>query len=154
MNRDLLILRDPRESWKRCSLKPLRDLPGVRFVAWKPGLGLEGEGRVLLDPAAEPLGEADAGRRLLLLDSSWRRLPLLRGSLVGAFTPRSLPPLRTAYPRKSSTFDDPERGLASIEALYAALALLGRPDPELLEGYRFAEAFLVANPALAEVGSP
>ena len=62
MNRDLLILRDPRESWKRCSLAPLRGLPGVRFVAWKPELQLQGEGRVLLDPEAEPIGPADRGR--------------------------------------------------------------------------------------------
>lgn len=150
MNRDLLILRDPRESWKRCSLRPLRGMDGVRFVAWKPGLELAGEGRVLLDPAAEPIGERDRGRRLLLLDSSWRRLPQLRRSLVGEFVPRSLPALQTAYPRKSSTFADPEQGLASIEALYAALALLGAPDPALLEGYRFAEPFLAANPGLVE----
>lgn len=153
MSRDLLILRDPRESWKRCSLRPLRELDGVRFVSWKPGLELDCEGRVLLDPDAEPIGEADRGQKLLLLDSSWRRLPQMRRSLVGEFQPRSLPRLQTAYPRKSTTFADPEQGLASIEALYAALVLLGRPDPELLEGYRFGPEFLGANPLLSEVGS-
>jgi pre-rRNA-processing protein TSR3 len=59
-----------------------------------------------------------------------------------------LPALATAYPRKSRTFSDPEQGLASVEALYAALFLLGDARPELLEGYRFAERFLAANPRL------
>jgi pre-rRNA-processing protein TSR3 len=54
----------------------------------------------------------------------------------------------TAYPRRSRTFTDPERGLASIEALFAALALLGEPRRELLDGYRWAAEFLAANTGL------
>ena len=57
-------------------------------------------------------------------------------------------PLVTAYPRRSRLFADPAQGLASVEALYAALAILGRPRPELLEGYRWASEFLRANPEL------
>ena len=62
---------------------------------------------------------------------------------------RSLPALHTAYPRRSRTFEDPAQGLASIEALYAALHRLGADPGDLLEGYRWAEAFLAANPGLA-----
>ena len=62
---------------------------------------------------------------------------------------RSLPPLLTAYPRKSQVFEDPERGLASIEALYAAVRILYGPRPELLEGYRWGDEFLRMNPSLA-----
>jgi pre-rRNA-processing protein TSR3 len=147
--RDILILRDPRESWKRCSLSPLRGLPGVRFLSWEPGVAVPGEGRLLLDPRGEALGPEDLGRPLLLLDSSWRRQPSMAADLVGEFAARRLPPLATAYPRRSRIYPDPEQGLASVEALYAFSALTGRPDRELLEGYRWAEAFLAANPELA-----
>jgi len=61
---------------------------------------------------------------------------------------RRLPALTTAYPRKSLITPDPERGLASVEALYAALALLGDEHPELLAQYRWRDEFLRANAAL------
>ena len=63
--------------------------------------------------------------------------------------PRRLPPLATAYPRRSRTFEDPDAGLASVEALYAALHILSGPDPELLANYRWAASFLALNPSLA-----
>jgi pre-rRNA-processing protein TSR3 len=145
VGRDVLVLRDPRESWKRCSLAPLRGLAGVRFVAWDPERTYPTEDRLLLDPEGAPLGEADFGRPLLLLDASWRRQPKIRATLTGPIHARRLPPLVTAYPRKSSTYADPKEGLASVEALYAFSALTGRPDPELLSGYRFAAEFLALN---------
>lgn len=144
------ILRDPKESWKRCSLAPLRGREDVRFVTFRPELELDVSGRVLLDPHAPVLSAADLGRPLFLIDSSWRRLPVLRRAVVGEFVARSLPALPTAYPRKSSTFEDPEQGLASIEALFAAQWYLGQAKREWLEGYHFREAFLELNPHLAE----
>jgi pre-rRNA-processing protein TSR3 len=73
---------------------------------------------------------------------------LLR-TVRGDLSPRRLPRLESAYPRKSRTFADPGEGLASVEALYAALVLTGRREPGLLRHYRFAERFLELNPALA-----
>ena len=67
-------------------------------------------------PDGEDLSQADRGIRLLLVDCTWRRLPKLV----------------TAYPRRSKLTPDPEHGLASVEALYAAMALLDGPRPELL----------------------
>ena len=148
----VLILRDPKESWKRCSLAPLRGRQDVRFVTFRPELELDVTGRVLLDPHAPMLSAVDVGRPLFLIDSSWRRLPVLRRAVVGDFVARSLPALPTAYPRNSSTFEDPEQGLASIEALYAAQWYLGQAKPEWLDGYHFREAFLELNPHLA--GAP
>lgn len=149
MSHDILILRDPRESWARCSLAPLRGKGGVRFVGYRPELELDGEGRILLEPDAPVLEPGESGRGLLLLDSSWRRLSKLRATIRGEVVARSLPPLVTAYPRKSRTFPDPSAGLASIEALFAACCLMGHRDLGLLEGYRFAGEFLRANPGLA-----
>jgi pre-rRNA-processing protein TSR3 len=145
---DVLILRDPRESAKKCSLTPLRGMPGVRFATHAKSRRLDATGRVLLHPDGEPIGEADAGRGILLLDCSWRRVPELLACVDGDPPRRRLPPLATAYPRKSKTFPDPGEGLASVEALYAALALLGEARPEILDGYPWAERFLAANPTL------
>ena len=148
MHLDVLILRDARESTKKCSLTPLRGTPGVRFVSHAKDRRIDASGRILLHPDGEPLGRGDAGRGLLLLDCAWRRVPELLAQVDGDPPKRKLPPLATAYPRKSRTFADPGEGLASIEALYAALLLLGEARPEILEGYRFADRFLAANPLL------
>lgn len=148
MSLDILIVRDPRESAQKCSLVPLEGFPGIRFVRYRRGLDLDVGTRVLLDPEGEPLGPADLGLGLLVLDSSWRHLPALRRVVRGDLRPRRLPPLVTAYPRKSKVFSDPELGLASIEALYAAIALLDRPRPELLTHYRWASEFLALNAAV------
>ncbi len=145
---DVLILRDPRESTKKCSLTPLRGVPGVRFLSWRFDRRFDVGRRVLLHPDGEELGPADAGQPLLLIDCAWRRLPSLLATCDGELVHRRLPPLVTAYPRRSLVFEDPERGLASIEALYAALALMGDVRPELLADYRWKSEFLDANPAL------
>ena len=145
---DVLILRDPRESTAKCSLTPLRGFLGVKFLTWKHDRRFEVGSRVLLHADGEVITERDAGRPLLLIDCAWRRVPTLLATCGGELVLRRLPKLTTAYPRKSLTFKDPDQGLASIEALYGALAVLGRPIPELLAGYRFADEFLRRNPDL------
>jgi pre-rRNA-processing protein TSR3 len=71
------------------------------------------------------------------------KLTILGKALGGA-----LVALVIAYPRKSKVAVDPEDGLASVEALYAAVTLLEGPRPELLAEYRWAKDFLAANPGL------
>ncbi len=151
MDEEILILRDPRESAAKCSLTPLRGKPGVRFVPFHRERSLQAGGRIFLDPGAELLQPTDlelAPAGLLLIDCSWRRVDKLLKTVEGELLPRCLPELRTAYPRKSKTFEDPAAGLASVEALYAAMALLGRPRLDLLEGYHWRERFLELNPEL------
>ncbi len=145
---DIVILRDPRESTKKCSLTPLRGLAGIEFHEYRHDRRIDAGGRIFLTPEGEDFTDADAGHGLFLIDCSWRRVSSLIRTVDGDLIPRRLPPLVTAYPRKSRVFDDPDQGLASIEALYAALALLGRPRPELLDGYRWGEDFLRLNPGL------
>ncbi len=142
---DVLILRDPRESPKKCSLTPLRGLPGVRFVDYDPERRVDAVGRVLLHTEGELLGPADGALGLFLIDCSWRRVESLTRVVDGAPIRRRLPTLQTAYPRRSTTFEDPGEGLASVEALYAALALMGRPRRDLLDSYRWADEFLRRN---------
>lgn len=146
---DIVILRDPRESIKKCSLTPLRDVEGVEFLRYHHEKVFEVGERILLDPEGEELSSADADLGFLLIDCAWRRVPSLRKTLRGTFHRRRLPELHTAYPRKSTIFEDPSAGLASVEALYAALHILGRPSPELLAEYRWRDEFYRLNPALS-----
>jgi rRNA small subunit aminocarboxypropyltransferase len=156
---DVLVFRDPRESARKCSLTPLRGRPGIRFVTDRPGarppLVLDAGRRILLHPDGDELRPEDRGPGLLLIDCSWRRVePMLR-RVRGELAPRRLPALlRTAYPRRNRQALDPAGGLASVEALYAALHLLGEPRPDLLEGYPWAAAFLAANPSFALPAGP
>ncbi len=146
---DVLILRDPRESAKKCSLTPLHGLAGVTFVTYRADRRVAAGARILLHPEGELLSPADRGRGLFLVDCAWRKVDQLLATVDGDPPRRRLPPLASAYPRKSKVFEDPAQGLASVEALYAALALLGEPAPELFAEYRWADEFLRRNPSLA-----
>jgi pre-rRNA-processing protein TSR3 len=145
---DVLIVHDPREPANKCSLTPLRGMPGVRFVGVRAGQRVDAGRRIWLHPDGEALSPADRGIGLLLVDCTWRRLPKLSTCIDGELLRRRLPSLVTAYPRRSKLTPDPEHGLASVEALYAATALLEHPRPELLAGYRWSAEFLAANPEL------
>lgn len=145
---DILIVRDPKEPSKKCSLTPLRGLSGLRFVSLRGGKRVDAGRRIWLHPEGEELSEADRGMDLLLVDCAWRKLPAISKAIDGELLPRRLPRLVSAYPRRSKVAVDPSEGLASVEALYAAIALLEGPRPELLANYRWAEQFLAANPQL------
>jgi pre-rRNA-processing protein TSR3 len=145
---DVLILRDPRESAKKCSLTPLRGLEHIRFVNYDRERRLEAGRRILLHPDGDELGPEDRGPGLLLIDCAWRRVEPLLATVDGELVRRRLPVLETAYPRRSKLFEDPTTGLASVEALFAALHVLGDPRPELLAGYRWRDEFLRLNPGL------
>ena len=64
------------------------------------------------------------------------------------FPKRSIQGIRTAYPRSSKLFEDPDGGLATVEALYAAHRILGKDIHGLLDYYHWAEQFLLLNPLL------
>ena len=90
------------------------------------------------------LSEKDAACGLLVLDGTWRLVERMEKQYA-ALPVRSLPPVQTAYPRRSKVFDDPSEGLATIEAVYAALRVLGRSTEELLDAYHWREEFLELN---------
>ena len=139
-----VIVRSPRENPKKCSVLPLRGRPDLLFltypVAERPPL----DGYIRLAAEGEPLTVADAGRGLLVLDGSWRRADAMTRDFADV-SPRSLTGYRTAYPRVSKRGDDPANGLATVEALFLAYHILGRPTEGLLEHYRWAEEFLRVN---------
>lgn len=145
---DILIVRDPREPANKCSLTALRGMAGVRFVSVSGGKRVEAGRRIWLHPDGEELGADDRGIALLLIDCTWRKVARLARHIDGELLPRRLPRLLTAYPRRSKLALDPEHGLASVEALFAATALLDAPRPEFLARYRWGAEFLAANPGL------
>ena len=137
------VIRHLKERISKCSLRFLHDRPEMTFLRGKPDLRFDATGFLLLAVDAPPLSIDDAGKPLLLLDSTWRWLAQLQDCVIGEPLPRSIPGgLRTAYPRVSKVFDDPAGGLASIEALYVARKVLGDDDPALLDGYHWKEDFL------------
>ncbi|MEC8653744.1 MAG: hypothetical protein VYA51_11470 [Planctomycetota bacterium] len=137
------VIRHLKERISKCSLRFLHDRPEMTFLRGKPDLRFDATGFLLLAVDAPPLSIDDAGKPLLLLDSTWRWLAQLQDCVIGEPVRRSIPGgLRTAYPRVSKVFDDPAGGLASIEALYVARKVLGDDDPALLDGYHWKEDFL------------
>lgn len=151
MSSEIILLRLNKESPKKCSLTPLRERTEwpIRWIHCSAGEAVEVGEVTLLHPDGEALGPADRARPLLLIDSSWRDLPRVLRGVSGTLHRRCLPKgLVTAYPRKSNWFEDPETGLASIEALHAAVAMLGQRDDRLLEGYHWAQQYLEQNAAL------
>lgn len=138
------VIRHPMENLAKCSLTPLHGRAGFSFHSADRGFALSGDEHTLLQLDSPLLSEADAGRPLLLLDSTWHRLPRVRGCVTGSPTPRTLPPVPTAYPRVSKLYEDPQGGLASVEAVYLALRVMGLRDDSLLDGYRWSEQFLAS----------
>lgn len=142
-NRRDVIIRHPRERKSKCSLEPLRGRSDITFLTARNGLAFDATGYLLLCLDAPVVSKADTALPILLLDSTWRLLPRLEACIHGAPVRRSLPAtLRTAYPRVSKISRDPARGLASVEAFYAARYLQGRPVEGLLDHYHWRDAFL------------
>jgi pre-rRNA-processing protein TSR3 len=145
-----LIIVRRRENRAKCTIQPLRGTPGLDFLPYplrqKPDLSRH----LLLAPAAPPLTAADAGRPLLLLDASWRYAVMMRKA-VEPVEARSIPcGWQTAYPRFSKIHVDPDTGLATVEALFAAFCILGHRDDTLLRLYPWRDAFLALNRDLLE----
>lgn len=140
------ILRHPKERLSKCSLEPLRGLEGYAFHRAKPGLEVDVGGKVVLAVDAPPLSESDRGHELVLLDSTWRLLPDLQKCLVGEPIYRSIPGgFETAYPRVSKIGENPDGGLASVEALYVAIRMMGEDRIEMLKDYYWRDSFLEKN---------
>lgn len=137
-----VIIRHAKERRSKCSLTPLEGRADLEFHRARPGWEFAASGFTVLGLDAPILSEADTGRPFLLLDSTWRLLPELERCLVGEPVRRSLPVVKTAYPRVSKVGQDPLGGLASVEALFFARLLLGDRDESLLAEYYWRDRFL------------
>jgi pre-rRNA-processing protein TSR3 len=139
-----IIVRDSRENKRKCSILPLQGRPDLVFFSHPVTVGLDLKGYVRLAAEGPELSPADAGSGLLLLDGSWRRAALMTRAFQDV-PPRALKAFKTAYPRISKKGTDPSNGLASVEALFLAYHILGRPTEGLLDHFRWAEEFLRLN---------
>jgi pre-rRNA-processing protein TSR3 len=143
-----LILRHRKENLKKCSLRGLEERSDFLFFTYpKDPLPPLSE-YILLTLDAPPLSITDCGYGLLLIDATWNYAAIMERQLEQPhlFQKRSLPPsLVTAYPRRQTGCLDPTRGLASIEALFAAYQLLGRETAGLLDHYPWKEQFFNLN---------
>lgn len=150
-----LVIQDYKENRAKCTAAPLEGLSGVEIVRLGHPAGSREEFElppgVLLEVGAPPLARSDLALveegAVILVDATWARVgKVLRRCAVrpgAALERRSLPRgFVTAYPRTSKLRADPPEGLATVEAMFAATAVLGAPRPEFLAGYRWADAFL------------
>ena len=143
-----VILRHQRENLKKCSLRGLEKREDFLFFTYPKDSLPPLDGYIVLALDAPPLSTEDFASGLFLIDGTWRYAEKMYHNTKGVaqLTKRSLPPhYRTAYPRRQEDCEDPERGLASIEALYIAYHLLGRETEGLLDHYHWKEDFLLKN---------
>ena len=136
------IVRHPDENLAKCTLEPLRLRKELSFHQFNAALEVDASDAIVLSVDAPVISKADTGRSLILLDGNWKHVAKLKSCLRGAPLYRSLPRVATAYPRRNDDGLDPADGLASVEALYLALKLLGHDDPSLLDQYHWREQFL------------
>lgn len=143
-----IIIRHRKENLKKCSLRGLESRDDLHFFRYPTDPLPPVEGYMMLALDAPPLTAADHECGLLLIDGTWRHAERMTAWVEGkaSLMKRSLPAeCRTAYPRRQEDCPDPERGLASVEALYLAYTLLGRHTEGLLDHYYWRDEFLRIN---------
>jgi pre-rRNA-processing protein TSR3 len=144
MHPPTIIVVHPKERASKCTVAPLKGREG--FVFWKfPQRGPEPlDNYVRLGMGGPLLSAQDAVCGLLVLDGTWKFAEKMEQGFT-EIPVRSLSGWKTAYPRTSKLYEDPDGGLATIEAIYAAYIQLGRAPNTLLDDYHWAEEFLAQN---------
>ena len=147
MHLQTIIYRHKKENKKKCSLKGLEKRADMLFFEYPTEPLPKLNNYILLDLDAPPLSVKDQDKGLLLIDGTWNYAKKMCDNIeTSQFIPRSLPSnIVTAYPRKQTGCLDPQRGLASIEALYAAYQVLGWDTKGLLDNYYWKDLFLEKN---------
>lgn len=144
-----IVLRHRRENLNKCSLRGLESRSDFLFYTYPKDVSqLEAPGYILLTLEAQPLTVEDAHRGLFLLDATWRYAEKMfqAVSVRSSFIYRSIPAyFRTAYPRRQEDCLCPERGLASVEALFISYKILNREADDLLNNYYWKDRFLEIN---------
>lgn len=143
-----LVWRHKKENLKKCSLRGLESRKDFTFFSFPNESLPDLTGYILLDVEAPPLKAEDYSRGLLILDATWRyaKQMVVRVSKDIKIERRSIPSeFKTAYPRRQDDCFDPERGLASIEAIYIAYSLMNRDTQGLFDNYHWKLNFFEIN---------
>lgn len=147
------ILRHRRENLKKCSLRGLEKRTDCQFFTYPTSILPDLSNHFLLAIHAPPLQPSDANKGIFLLDATWRYADKMLQFVESQaqMEKRSIPKgFRTAYPRRQDDCPDPEKGLASVEALFIAYVILGRDPSGLLDHYYWKEDFLKKNAQMLE----
>ncbi len=140
-----IVLRHRKENLKKCSLRGLEARTDMQFLTYPCTNYPDLSNYVSLYLNAEPLTLGDADQGLFLIDGTWKYSEVISRQVPSCKT-RSLPKgIRTAYPRKQTGCIDPQRGLASVEALYIAYRIMGRDPSGILDHYYWKQAFYQNN---------
>lgn len=143
-----IVIRHRLENLKKCSLRGLESRSDFMFVTYPYTSLPDVNHYIVLHLDAPPITIEDASYGLLILDATWRYAAKMFKPLEGKanLIYRSLPDhYRTAYPRRQHDCPDPERGLASIEAIFLSYQILHRSTTGLLDNYYWKEQFLNTN---------
>ncbi|MBU0995665.1 MAG: DTW domain-containing protein [Proteobacteria bacterium] len=132
------------ENKKKCSVEPLRGKDGFRFYPFPLNQDVDFSNCFRLGIGGKNLSVSDALMGLVVLDGTWRHAGVME-NIFPDLPVRSLSGWQTAYPRVSKLYEDPDTGLATIEAIFAAFVLTGRKTEGLLEHYFWKEKFLRLN---------
>lgn len=140
-----LILRHRRENLKKCSLRGLEKREDLSFYTYPKDPLPDLSNYILLKVGAPPLTLKDREKGILLIDGTWKLAQVMEKQLPLEIETRSLPPFKTAYPRRQTDCPNPELGLASIEALYIAHLILDFSTKNLLDSYYWKDQFIQIN---------
>lgn len=150
------VLVDRAETPNKCTILPLADRPDFEILRFEHNQRLKPlTGDVLLHPEGTPLdrvGLKGSVRKIAAIDCTWKKLARFVKRIDGPLPVLCGIPdgFVTAYPRRNKKDQDPEEGLATIEALFIAAAFLGRWDESLFSRYHFGASFLALNKAVFE----
>jgi pre-rRNA-processing protein TSR3 len=146
MTPTILIYRHRRENRAKCTLTPLESRTDFRFLTYPKDPLPDLSSYLVLRVGAPLLTPTDKDKGLLLIDGTWSLASIMDRACPTTIEARSLPPhFSTAYPRRQTGCPDPDKGLASIEALYLACLILERPTEGLLDHYYWKDEFLKIN---------
>jgi pre-rRNA-processing protein TSR3 len=148
MSQPTIIVVHPRENRRKCSVESLRGDPRFSFWTFPERPAIDRASQVRLGIGGALLTPADASLGLVVLDGTWRLAERMERAYADLPVRSLHPEWRTAYPRRSKTFDDPAAGLATIEAIFAAHVQMGRSVDGLLDHYQWRAEFLALNDAL------
>lgn len=145
-----VVLRHRKENLKKCSLRGLEERSDFSFYTYPRDSLPPLNGYILLVLDDAPVVSVhDSARGLFILDATWRyaeRMERQTSVQTDKCVRRTLPSgLVTAYPRRQEDCPEPARGLASVEAIYAAYFLMNRDPTGLLNNYHWADSFLQLN---------
>ena len=125
-----IILRHRKENLKKCSLRGLETRSDMQFFTYPKQSLPPLTNYVLLDLEGPLFAQFVLSRK--------------QNSIKEPLKTRSPPKhIKTAYPRRQPSCDDPERGLASVEALFIAYQILGYSTDHLLDHYHCRDQFLL-----------